>query len=71
MPSFNYTMVIVVYLFFNDVITWFGVHFQFVSNHGYHFDETISKELVHILKFEYLYSSTYYLKKMDKSNWKC
>ena len=60
MPMFNYKADTVAHLFFNHIITHFGVPQQLVSYHGSHFEDVVFTNLSTMLKFEHQYSCAYY-----------
>ena len=60
MPTFNCKDDTSSRLFFNHVITRFGVPQQIVSDHDRHFEDAVWTEISTVLKFEHHYYSAYY-----------
>jgi transposase InsO family protein len=60
MPTFNNTADTTTRLFFNHIITHFGVQLQLVSDHGKHFENESFAELSSKLGFSHDFSSPYY-----------
>lgn len=61
MPTFNIISTTIAQLFFNHVITQFGVPKKLVSDHGWHFEYQIWNEFAAMLGFEHQYYYSYYL----------
>jgi hypothetical protein len=59
-PTFNNTNDTTVHIFFNHVISHFGVPLQLVSDHGKHFENEFFAELSAKLGFTHEFSSPYY-----------
>ena len=60
MPMFNNDGETVTLFIFNQIIAWFDILKDIVTNHGSHFQNEMMEELTTKLGFKYGHSSLYY-----------
>jgi hypothetical protein len=60
MPTMKYDGKTVVFFIFNQIIAWFGIPSEIVTDHGSHFQNEMMVELASKLGFRHGHSSSYY-----------
>ena len=60
MPTVKYDDEIAAHFIFNQIITWFGISRELITDHGRHFQNKMMEELSSKLGYKQEHSSSYY-----------